>query len=232
MEYEAASIRNGTKCHFGSRLLATILCFPLHSLMRRWGPFLEAAEEAATEESQRVSGRLQGEQRLCCQGAAARFAAWRVRLAARNGVPSSLLGPLGAWPLAFESTEVRSDANLICFRAYIASAPPQVAWALRELPITEHLTEWLYLVPQQPLTVALLRADGRRSRCIMRTRVCSAVPCARCSSGSGGWHFRWLGPWTPTAAMLGCHHSELYEHSWPVGASGVISWPRPGEARW
>ncbi len=166
------------------------------------------------------------------EGAAARFAAWRVRRIAQEGVPPSLLGPLGAWPVPFEgSSEVRTDANLVCFRAFIATAPRHLALQWCQLPLTLHRASGILLAgSRSALSVHVREGDGFECRFI-RERECTQLPCTRCTEGRGGYVWRWVGPWTPTAAILSASHGELWRH-WPYGACGTydrpIQWPRPG----
>ena len=92
--------------------------------------------------------------------------------------------------------EVMIPVNLNAFISWCATATEEeLDKAFDKIYITVHRIEETTLedLPLEPVRIE--RSDLDRIFTIPQ-RPCRSFPCRRCSTGRGGYQFRWVGPWT------------------------------------
>ena len=92
--------------------------------------------------------------------------------------------------------EVMTPVNLNAFIRWCATATEEeLDKAFDKIYMTLHRREETTLedLPLEPVRIE--RSDLARIFTIPQ-RPCRSFPCRRCSTGRGGYQFRWVGPWT------------------------------------
>ena len=109
-------------------------------------------------------------------------------------------------PTITTSPYVVSDINLGCFMKWANEAAEKDINAVMDVvSITDHIPppvpEFLGFCPvvhKPPLRI--FRPDIGKVYYI-KEKTCEEEGCHRCISGGGGYHFRWIGPWTCPASV-------------------------------
>ena len=91
---------------------------------------------------------------------------------------------------------VISPLNLTMFLKWAETASEDdIDDAISVIYTTEHtVPAWQQGVPQSP-PVLIQRADLGLWWAVNQV-TCTEPQCRRCTTGRGGWNFRWIGPWT------------------------------------
>ena len=120
-----------------------------------------------------------------------------------------------------------SSYNLSSFLTWIRCyATEDEKQSVLQLYILEHrrapTPEWLTAKGVEPQKVPL-QVTVHGKAIVLPKKLCSEVNCWRCTSGTGGYQFRWVDPrWTPRAALNlkltpDGVKDEMYTKPWPHG---------------
>ena len=126
---------------------------------------------------------------------------------------------------------VISDINLSCFLTWYAKAPPSDAIATDALWIVDHRAADPYGLRPRALRPSVVNnASGHVWPA--RTILCQDRECPRCTTGRGGYNFRWIRPassggWTPRYAHAPgldpqSARRRCYDAWWPYGTRGML----------
>ena len=94
------------------------------------------------------------------------------------------------------ATQVFSPHNFAAFILYASQTEPAKAYELATCAMVHH---YCGLGSAEPIR---WKNDGLRMMFTIPSRRCIADGCRRCSTGSGGYMFRWIGPWTDPAWVV------------------------------
>ena len=95
---------------------------------------------------------------------------------------------------------VLSPDNLNAFQDWFLTQAPDVQLAHSELFVIEHANTLLLVFVRKLPPVIQWDQEGPLIT-QMKTRDCVIHDCHRCTSGIGGYVFRWIGPWTCMEAV-------------------------------
>ena len=94
------------------------------------------------------------------------------------------------------SPYVHSPLNFSLFMKWCSTAQEEELDAvLNTVHMVEHRSDVCFFGTPVLHPVVINRADLGR-KWILPPAKCEANNCLRCTSGRGGWQFRWIGPWT------------------------------------